>query len=247
MRELGEGMRRIFELMQSNELAPPDINVELSSFTLTLHHRPMYSKEEMIWLSQFDSLNLSSEEKAVVLIGRRGDLIAPNDVIRKVGIVDIEYYRQILHSLQIKGILETVVPKGTAKGKAAKLAVSVRDIPRFRVRLPREGAPAAAIKVTQAKKISKAIESGPDERNAIFVANLPPNTNDRDLVIAFNELGVVVNVQLPRAGGLSKGYAFVEFEKAEEAAKALKARVQLGSRSLVIKPKLPRRTVARRT
>lgn len=44
MRELGEGMRRIFELMKSSELAPPELKTDPSSFVLTLHHRPMYSK-----------------------------------------------------------------------------------------------------------------------------------------------------------------------------------------------------------
>jgi ATP-dependent DNA helicase RecG len=44
MQELGEGMRRIFELMRSSELAQPEISNDSSSFALTLHHRPMYAR-----------------------------------------------------------------------------------------------------------------------------------------------------------------------------------------------------------
>ena len=69
----------------------------------------MYSKEETLWLEQYDSLDLSAEEKATILIGRRGDLITPNDIIRRLGIVDIEHYRQVVHSLQTKGVLETTI------------------------------------------------------------------------------------------------------------------------------------------
>ena len=131
MRELGEGMRRIFEVMKSNELARPEIVSDTNIFSLTLHHRPMYAREEVIWLEQYDTMDLSADEKAVILLGRRGDLIAPNDIIRRLGIVDIEHYRQVVHSLQTKGILETTMPRASVAKAARNKGVGRRDVGRF--------------------------------------------------------------------------------------------------------------------
>lgn len=50
MRELGEGMRRIFELMKSNDLTPPDLFADNNSFSVTLHHKYIYTREQKLWL-----------------------------------------------------------------------------------------------------------------------------------------------------------------------------------------------------
>jgi ATP-dependent DNA helicase RecG len=107
MRELGEGMRRIFELMKSNELAPPEILNNGSSFSLTLHHRAMYSKVEEMWLEQFSVHKLTAEHKAILLLGRSGDLISTQNIIDRVGIVDVEHYRQLSEYLQRRGLLRS--------------------------------------------------------------------------------------------------------------------------------------------
>lgn len=262
MRELGEGMRRIFELMRSNELAPPEIGIDANSFTLTLHHRPMYNKDEALWLEQYDADHLSSEEKAVILMGRRGDLIAPNDIIRRLGIVDTEHYRQIVYSLQTKGVLETAIPKTKAQSTARSKRVAVRDIARFRVRIVKDAGtvhdaavPTAPAKpVTAAKppkprkqapaskppvKVAVAEEIGAGELRALYVGNIPPNTTERDLVVAFIEYGHPAAITIPRSGGLSRGYAFIEFEDAGVAQLALRANVVLGGRKLIVRWKRP--------
>lgn len=73
-----------------------------------------------------------------MLIGRRGDLIAPNDIIRRLGIVDIERYRQIVYSLQTKSLIETSVTKNKASRIAEQKKISVRDVPRCRIKQSRE-------------------------------------------------------------------------------------------------------------
>jgi ATP-dependent DNA helicase RecG len=93
MRELGEGMRRIHELMKSNELAPPQFDSDRESFSLTLFHRAMYSQEEVLWLEQYAPFALSAEQKAIVLLGRKGNLVAPQDIWDRLGLVDTEHYR----------------------------------------------------------------------------------------------------------------------------------------------------------
>ncbi len=228
-------MRRIFELMKSSELAPPEISSDPNSFVLALHHRPMYNRDEMLWLEQYQNLDLSSEEKAVLLIGRKGDLISPNDVIRRLGIVDTEHYRRVIHSLQEKGVLETALHKTKAKQIARQKGVGARDIPRFRVRLPKELVPRRPSAAEQSDVDDVGLESSEE----IFVANIPPNTSERDLSFAFAHCGEIAAITIPKRKGLSRGFAFADFEKSEWAQRALGADIRLGGRKLVIRKKRP--------
>src|SRR5574337_1065826 len=248
MRELGEGMRRIFELMKSSELAPPDINVDQNTFTLSLHHRPMYNKDEAIWLQQYDTFSLTREEKAIMLIGRRGDLIAPNDIIRRLGIVDIEHYRRIVHSLQTKGLLESAIDKNKATRDAKKKKLSIRDFPRFKIKQVKDAL--LAIRDHLPDRIARSSDnsdlddamSGEAYENdlKIYVGNIPPNTTRRDVLAAFVNFGAPVDIIIPMSGNTNKGYAFVEFGDPGTTRKVLGAQVSMGGRRLTIRRKSPR-------
>jgi ATP-dependent DNA helicase RecG len=239
MQELGEGMRRIFALMRSSELAQPEIINDVTSFGLTLHHRAMYAKDEGLWLEQYDILSLSPEEKAVILMGRRGDLISPNDIIRRVGIVDTEHYRQVVHSLQTKGVLITALSKVAAKGISKKKGVGIRDVARFKVQSAKELSANRDVKSHPLAK-RETLETI-DETHALYLGNIPPNTNERDIVRAFEKYGAPDTIVIPRAGGLSKGYAFIEFGEPQNFEPILAAKIEIGGRQLVIRRKLPRR------
>jgi ATP-dependent DNA helicase RecG len=253
MRELGEGMRRIHELMLSNELSPPEICSDDSTFRLSLHHRPMYSKDEVLWLSQYEDVFLSVEEKAIVLIGRRGDLIAPNDVIRRLGIVNIEHYRQLIESLQKKGLLVTTKTKSQVKAAQKREGVAARDVRRFKINSAKdiiEGKrgqhhSAEKTKPGALNETSKEIDRRKEKMAAsfddaaIYVANIPPNTTERDLIFTFREIGTLSSVRIPQSNGLSRGYAFVEFEDSAAARKALEARHSIGGRTLTLRWAVP--------
>lgn len=237
MRELGEGMRRIFELMKSSELAPPEIVNEASAFTLILHHRPMYNRDEALWLEQYDSVELSSEEKAVILMGRRGDLIAPNDIIRRLGIVDTEHYRLIVHSLQTKGILETAIPKAKVQQAARQKGVGARDIPRFKVRSAKD---AFAKRSTPKTRENISVDVNIDDARALYIGNIDSNTNEQNIVAAFRDFGSIEVAVVPKLNGFSRGYAFIEFEDVASAEQALTSVIVLNGRKLVIRRKFPR-------
>ena len=58
MRELGEGVPRMFHLMKSNELAEPEIRTSQDSFTVVLHHRSLYSNEHICgWANSLNSIS----------------------------------------------------------------------------------------------------------------------------------------------------------------------------------------------
>lgn len=231
MQELGEGMRRIFELMKSNELAPPEIVTGSNLFTLSLHHRPMYNKDEVLWLSQYDHLSLSPEEKAVILIGRRGDLFSPNDIIRRLGIVDTEHYRKVVDSLLRKRVLESAISKIAAKQQGRKRGVGQRDVPRFKI-IPAKDLTFKRFPSVTAQSNSDIML---DEGGALYVSNLPPNTTERDFTFALSEFGEVQSIVIPRSGGDIKGFAFLEFSSREVASKVLNKGITFGGRRLVIK------------
>jgi len=138
MREMGEGIRRIYYLMRVHDLVPPDIDADEETFNMTLHHESVFSEADQRWIDSFEAFNLTKEEKLVVLLGRSGALLSPQQIWDTVDLVDTEVYRSIVHGLQIKGILITEVPKGRAIQEAKRDRVSVRSVGRFRIRTPQE-------------------------------------------------------------------------------------------------------------
>lgn len=233
MRELGEGMRRIFELMQSNELELPEIESTLGSFNLKLHHKAMYSNEELLWLEQFSDLNLTAEDKAVVLMGRNGSLISLQDIWSRLGIVDTEHYRQILHSLQTKGVLKTEIAKEAAKKLAKKKRIGVRRVPRFKIVAPAMNKQKKGSPEDQAEEVSI-------QTFEVFVGNVPFDASEEELYDIFSGYGTIERVHIPRRynSKLGKGYAFVMFAEISAAEKAItdEQAKKLGGRFLYAKP-----------
>ena len=133
VRELGEGIRRMFELMKSNELVEPQISSPNKSFIVILFYKFIYSKEEKWWLNQFEHLNLSREQKTVVRLGINSRLISPREIFDTVGIIDTDAYRELIYSLQKLKIVESDVPKIKAKNLAREKGVPTKSIPRFKI------------------------------------------------------------------------------------------------------------------
>src|SRR5262249_22245692 len=102
-------MRRIFELMSSNDLTPPVLESSGNSFRIALHHRLTYSPHATLWLDNFASLGLSREQKTVVRLGCAGREISPDEIFEAVGIVDTDDYRKLIESLYELGILRQTV------------------------------------------------------------------------------------------------------------------------------------------
>lgn len=136
MREVGEGIRRMFELMSNSELESPLIFTDNNIFRVTLSNALMYSREHILWLDNFEQYGLNKDEKSVVVLGYGEKHISANDIIKSVGIVDIEYFRKIVESLQKKGILQQTISRDAAYAFAKKKKISRRDVHRWRVAIP---------------------------------------------------------------------------------------------------------------
>jgi len=67
MRELGEGIPRMFDVMEREGLHPPEFRLEAGSiFTVVLYNKPVYSPETIRWLMQFEAYNLSPNQKRLL-------------------------------------------------------------------------------------------------------------------------------------------------------------------------------------
>lgn len=214
MRELGEGMRRIYNLMKNNDLLPPELNSGNKTFSVTLFQKHTYSTQEKLWLSNFNHLDLSREQKTVVRLGCDSKLISPNDIWEAVGIVDTDYYRQLLESLRLLGILKKKIDKNKAYLIAKSKKVPKKAIPQFVIVIPNGNKYAS--KGTELNALDKA------DYSKIYITNLPFNTNEDEIEKLFSAYGVVTNIQIPKnfETKLAKGFAFVEFENKDDAEKA---------------------------
>ena len=59
MRELGEGMKRMFELMAQREFQQPILYSNGIWFSVTLSHKSVFSPQQQQWLTLFESFNLT--------------------------------------------------------------------------------------------------------------------------------------------------------------------------------------------
>ncbi len=216
IRELGEGIRRMFDLMNQNELVPPKIASQSKSFVVTLFHKHQYSREEKIWLEHFKELNLTRDQKIILRLGIHGRLISPQQIFDNVGIVDTEQYRQLLQSLMDLGVLHSVVSRVQAQNKAKSMKTSVKNIARFVVTAPGQAPPSYEDRYS-------AVISHLRQDCTIYIKNIPFNAQETDLTSLFEPFGQVVNVRLPRIKQTkhNKGFAFLEMNKSQQVQKIL--------------------------
>jgi ATP-dependent DNA helicase RecG len=223
MRELGEGIRRMFELMKSNDLTPPEINADNNVFSVTLHHKFVYTPEQRLWLEGFGGFNLSREQKTIVLLGYNNHIISPREIWDAVGIVDTEYYRQLIVSLQELGILESAINKANAQAIARKRKTAVKNVPRFAIKLPRTSPTDTAGRRASFATEQRSIEPDTGDYTRLFIGNVPSDTEQSELSEALGQFGSVEDVIIPidPTTQRQRGFAFVEFESAADAEKAL--------------------------
>lgn len=214
IRELGEGIRRIYDLMKSNDMVEPQIKSETKSYSITLFYKHVYSPEEQLWLENFEQLTLSREQRTVIRLGVNGRMFSAKEMFETVGIVDEKIYRELLESLRGHKILTTVVTQKEAEKLRRKYGGSKKAVPRFKIDLP------------SLNSIESFAEEDRSDYARIYVGNTPYNVKEEQLYDALGRFGDVVDVIIPKwttgvHKGESKGFCFVEFDKRISANNAL--------------------------
>ena len=105
MRELGEGIPRMFEVMEQEGLYPPEFRLEADVlFTVALRNTPVYSLETRRWLRQFEPLGLSGNQKRLLAYAKEHDGTFTSRAYQKLASVDIYTASRDIKDLIRKGI-----------------------------------------------------------------------------------------------------------------------------------------------
>lgn len=136
MRELGEGMKRIFSLMQEQELVKPELYSNGLWFRVSLLNKTVFSQKELEWLKNFDRFNLTKPQKQIVLLGLGAKDISANDIFKALNTENLELFTKEVTGLRNAGILIEFITSQQAFSKAKRLKKNKKDIARYRVRLP---------------------------------------------------------------------------------------------------------------
>lgn len=104
--EYGEGIDRMFLEMEERLMEPPHFTATESSVTVTLFHRSALSIDDQAWLSLLGHINLSPQERRILVQARHGDGVTPRQLRRIFGEeVDVE---ALLRGARTKGLLARV-------------------------------------------------------------------------------------------------------------------------------------------
>ncbi|WP_417603747.1 ATP-binding protein [Owenweeksia hongkongensis] len=214
IRELGEGIRRIHDLMKNNDMVEPVIKSENKSYSITLFYKHVYTPEEKLWLEEFENLELTREQKTVVRLGVNGRLISAKEIFENVGIVDEKVYRELVQSLRSLGILDATMSSVEATKHRSKYGGSRKAVPRYFINIPSE------------KHDSQVDEEDRSDYARIYVGNIPYSIKEEDIYESLGKFGEIVDVIIPRwvggsRDGQSKSFCFVEFDKRVSANNAL--------------------------
>ena len=245
MRELGEGIRRIHELMTSSDLMPPELCAEPDSFSISLQHRYLYSDEVKLWLQQFSTLKLTREEKTVIRLGYNGHVISAKEIWEAVGIIDTDAYRRLIESLMRRGLLRAKVARKQVENLAKRHNTTRKSVPRYVIEARPE---AVATTIEEGRRRRRPVERtvDEDEYSRVFVGNIPFEITQEELTEVFSRYGTVVDVFIPTnaATRRNKGYAFLEFDTRSSAHGALagSGEVCVAGRFVHVKTANPRDT-----
>ena len=133
MREMGEGLRRIFKLMNDADLVSPELRSESSRFSIMLSHKSVFSDTDQRWLDGFSSVRLTREEMLIALMGSGGQRISALNIYERLGLVDWDVYRVIVDQMMAKGVLHNTQQRGKARSGQRR-----REVKRYAIRKPEE-------------------------------------------------------------------------------------------------------------
>jgi len=100
-----------------------------------LHHRSVFSPKDQEWLQAYASYNVSRDEQRTILLGRDGHFLSTNEIVKAIGIVDTDQFRQLVEGLRRKGILYNALHRSKAP-VAMREAGSKREVGKYAIRPP---------------------------------------------------------------------------------------------------------------
>jgi len=211
VREMGEGIRRIYDVMRSNALAEPEIQSNDNDFAVTLFHRSLYDPKVKLWLSNFEDMKLTENQMAVLALGHGGNEFSTQDIIDRLGIVDTDQVREILTPLRHLGIVHRTKDHNQAFKFSKKNKVPKRSVPIYKVVTPIEGGRpenADCYETSDDEMVSK-------KEVKLYVGGLSRTSSKDAILEAFSKQYPVLNLEIPEERNPvlnNRGHAFLTLE-----------------------------------
>jgi ATP-dependent DNA helicase RecG len=260
---MGEGVRRILDVMRSNALAAPVFRTDTSGFTVTLLNRSLYPDDIRLWLSNFDDFDLTEEQRAAMALGYGAREFSTQDVIDRLGIVDTAQVQEVLTPLRSLGLIERTASHGALIKRAARQRLPKRSVPSLRVADPalwqghiapqaQEDPPAGTSEhgpvgddLAHSSSEPARLDSPADRTVELYLANIGFETTREAVMDFFQPTCDVVSLSVPayRGGPRNRGYAFATVEwngDRNELRKLLDGKPLDGRRISVRFPRSPR-------
>ncbi|MEI6328428.1 MAG: ATP-binding protein [Pseudanabaena sp.] len=136
VRELGEGMQRMFDLMNQRELKKPILYSNGLWFSVTFSHESIFSPKQQEWLSLFQSFNLSPRQKRIVVLGIDNREISPKEIYQALNTKELLIYTEETTFLRKQNILQTTMTNSDAAKYAKQNNVPKNEVKRFKVQVP---------------------------------------------------------------------------------------------------------------
>lgn len=226
MRELGEGMKRIFESMEQRDIEKPKLYSNTNSFSITLQNRTIYSHQQELWLSVFKDYQLTPLQKRIVVAGMGERLLSRSDIESAMRNDDRDNYDKTVTRLRTLGALIEIRSNPSAATYAKNHGIPKGKVPRFKVIVPgSQDTPTSKSSLlptsnTESPPVPKLpVNPAPDRRVFFQFDARKGELNNNELLALFQRCGVVEKLDIPTSyvDGRQRGFGFVWYSTRESA------------------------------
>ncbi len=123
MREEGEGVPRIFEEMETSHLRAPEVNVEFSTFGVTLRNEPVFDGATVEWKTTVSGLGLTVNQQRMQLAYPEG---FSNEDYRTINSVDRDQAYREISDMVARGVVRA--PDAAGRGAFYRIANQPRKM-----------------------------------------------------------------------------------------------------------------------
>jgi ATP-dependent DNA helicase RecG len=138
MREMGEGMKRIFMLMQENELQKPTLYSNTVWFTVTLFNKSDFTPIQQEFLRLFIRYKLTTIQKRILVAGMNDKDLSPFEIYHAMNSDNRNTYDKEVTYLRNQKLLEEIITNAQATKIASREKIDKRKVARFKVTIPKD-------------------------------------------------------------------------------------------------------------
>ena len=129
-------MKRIFTLMQQNELQKPKLYSNTVWFTVTLFNKSVFTSIQQEFLRLFSNYPLTTIQKRILILGMNDKELSPNDIYQAMNTKDRDTYDREITKLRTQKLLIEIRTNVQAKNLAFRNKTDKKKVARFKVVLP---------------------------------------------------------------------------------------------------------------